>query len=444
MSAFGVVNLDFDIHRSVPKHKTGRNVLGENLNFQQHTMNNVKRKKTIFFPTSGVCSAQHVPTAIRKHVTEERRVLSDNSNISHSNNSSISHGISHSTATTKKQTVLCAEYTKVSKAKPAFRATPGNQGCRKVKKHKLSVKKKLCINGPERVIPFDEPMDLDDPALRLRHLLKTVPVGIKDIDADKGEFYTPDYAQDIIDYLQAVETRWSFPEDFLEDQAVTSSMRAVLVDWLMQVQCHERLNDDTLHLTVALIDRYICHKAPAIHEVQLLGITCVLIAAKFVERFPPEIATLCHLTDNTYTEDEVITMEIMILKTLKFDLNIPGPIVFLDRFLQAEESDSKVSHLCKYLLDLSLVSADTVRFVPSMVAAGALYLSRRIFRSLMGMVWTPNLSFYSKYSEHDLIPCVRHLEKLLNKAPTGNHKAAKNKHAKSDYGCISSNPLICQ
>ncbi|XP_067681013.1 uncharacterized protein [Haliotis asinina] len=429
MSAFGVINLDYNLERSVQKHKTGENSAGENRDFHQHSMNNiVKRKKTVFFPASGVCSAQHVQTAVRQH---ERRVLSDNSNIS------------HSTAVAPKPMVQCTEYPKAVKAKPAFRATPGNQGCRKVRKHRLSTKKKLCINGPERVIPFDEPMDLDDPALRLRHLLKTVPVGIKDIDSDKGELYSPAYAQDIIDYLQAVETRWSFPTDFLEDQTeVTPSMRAVLVDWLMQVQCHERLSDDTLHLTVALIDRYICHIVPAIHEVQLLGITCVLIAAKFVERFPPEISTLCHLTDNTYTEDEVITMEIRVLKTLKFDLNIPSPFAFLDRFLQAEENDSKVSHLCRYLLDLSLVSSGTVRFVPSMLAAGSLYLSRRIFLSLVGQVWSPNLAFYSKYSENDLVQCVRHLDKLLTKAPTGNHKAARNKHAKSDYGCISSNPLI--
>ena len=46
-----------------------------------------------------------------------------------------------------------------------------------------------------------------------------------------------------------------------------------------------------------------------------------------------QISDLCHLTDNTYTRNEVLRMERCILRLLKFNLNVPDPVVFLERFL---------------------------------------------------------------------------------------------------------------
>ena len=52
-----------------------------------------------------------------------------------------------------------------------------------------------------------------------------------------------------------------------------------------------------------------------------------------------QITDLCHLTDGTYKPKQVLKMEQFILKTLDFDLCMPGPIVFLDRFLQVNPCD---------------------------------------------------------------------------------------------------------
>ncbi|OWF43518.1 G2/mitotic-specific cyclin-B2 [Mizuhopecten yessoensis] len=98
----------------------------------------------------------------------------------------------------------------------------------------------------------------------------------------------------------------------------------------------------TLHLSVALIDEILNRVKISLAVLQLLGITCVLIAAKYVERFPPEITSLCNLTDNTYEPQQVLDMEKFILKELKFDLNFCEPIMFLDRFLEVEKEDKEV------------------------------------------------------------------------------------------------------
>ena len=48
------------------------------------------------------------------------------------------------------------------------------------------------------------------------------------------------------------------PVDFMSDQReVTSAMRSVLVDWLIQVQQRFKLLQETLYVTVSIIDRFL-------------------------------------------------------------------------------------------------------------------------------------------------------------------------------------------
>jgi len=77
------------------------------------------------------------------------------------------------------------------------------------------------------------------------------------------------------------------------DPEVTPQMRAILTDWLIQVQVqnvHEELCQQTLHLAVAFIDKFLVVKGVKLQLLQILGITCLFIAAKYVERFPPEVS----------------------------------------------------------------------------------------------------------------------------------------------------------
>jgi hypothetical protein len=60
-------------------------------------------------------------------------------------------------------------------------------------------------------------------------------------------------------YVMVIEFQAKYPikEKYLEGQEVTSKMRAVLVDWLVEVHQQFHLLSETLYLTVAIIDRYL-------------------------------------------------------------------------------------------------------------------------------------------------------------------------------------------
>lgn len=60
---------------------------------------------------------------------------------------------------------------------------------------------------------------------------------------------------------------------------VTINMRGVLVDWLVEVSEEYKLLPDTLYLSVSYIDRYLSLNAVSRQQLQLLGVSSMLIAS---------------------------------------------------------------------------------------------------------------------------------------------------------------------
>ena len=87
---------------------------------------------------------------------------------------------------------------------------------------------------------------------------------------------------------------------------INKSMRAILVDWLVEVAEEYRLVPETLYLTINFIDRFLSSKViidPS--KLQLVGVSCMLIASKIEEIYPPEISEFVYITNSTYTTDQV-------------------------------------------------------------------------------------------------------------------------------------------
>jgi G2/mitotic-specific cyclin-B, other len=82
-------------------------------------------------------------------------------------------------------------------------------------------------------------------------------------------------------------------------------MRAILVDWLVEVHNKFKLVPETLYLTVNLIDRYLEREQVERHKLQLVGVTCLLIASKYEEIYPPEMRDLVYICDKAYEKEDV-------------------------------------------------------------------------------------------------------------------------------------------
>ena len=91
----------------------------------------------------------------------------------------------------------------------------------------------------------------------------------------------------------------------------------------------------------------------------MVGVTSILIASKFEEIYAPEVNDFVYITNNAYTFQEILAMEIEVLNKLAFDINHPLPLHFLRRCSKVASADGKIHTLGKYLLDLCLAHPGT-------------------------------------------------------------------------------------
>lgn len=66
-------------------------------------------------------------------------------------------------------------------------------------------------------------------------------------------------------------------------------------------------------------------------KLQLVGVTAMLVACKYEEMYAPEVGDFAYITDNAFSKSQILEMERVVLKSLKFQLGRPLPLHFLRR-----------------------------------------------------------------------------------------------------------------
>eukprot|EP00566_Odontella_aurita_P012130 CAMPEP_0113562118 /NCGR_PEP_ID=MMETSP0015_2-20120614/20351_1 /TAXON_ID=2838 /ORGANISM="Odontella" /LENGTH=497 /DNA_ID=CAMNT_0000463983 /DNA_START=228 /DNA_END=1721 /DNA_ORIENTATION=- /assembly_acc=CAM_ASM_000160 len=183
------------------------------------------------------------------------------------------------------------------------------------------------------------------------------------------------YVTDIFQHFFQAEAK-SCPEMYMDQQAdINAKMRAILVDWLVEVHMKFRLVPDTLYLCINLIDRYCSHVSVARSKLQLVGVTALLIACKYEEIYPPEVRDCVYITDRAYNRQEVLDMEQDILQRLRFKITVPTAYPFLLRFLNMTKASQLSRIAANYYMERTLQEHDLLKFKPSVVAASAVVLA---------------------------------------------------------------------
>ncbi|XP_033951946.1 G2/mitotic-specific cyclin-B1-like [Pseudochaenichthys georgianus] len=255
---------------------------------------------------------------------------------------------------------------------------------------------------------------------------------VRDVDADDYEnpMLCSEYVKEIYKYLRQLEVEQNVRATYLQGQEVTGNMRAILVDWLVQVSLKFRLLQETMYLTVGIIDRFLQDNPVPKKQLQLVGVTAMFLASKYEEMYPPEISDFAYVTDKAYTTAEIRDMEMAILRVLKFQLGRPLPLQFLRRASKVYEVTAEQHTLAKYLLELTMVDYEMVHMPPSIVASASLALSLKV---LDAGEWDVTLQHYMEYTAESLIPVMAHIAKNVLKVNDGTtkHMAIKGKYSTS-------------
>ncbi|KAH6796609.1 Cyclin family protein [Perilla frutescens var. hirtella] len=259
-----------------------------------------------------------------------------------------------------------------------------------------------------------------------------------DIDAEDvgNDLAVVEYVDEIYKFYKSVENEGR-AHDYMDSKPeINERMRAILIDWLIQVHYKFELSLETLYLTINILDRFLASKDNiSRRELQLVGMSAMLIASKYEEIWAPQVNDLVCISDRAYTNEQVLVMEKRILGQLEWNLTVPTPYVFLVRFIKASMTGSDVENMVYFLAELGMINYETIVYCPSMIAASAVYAARCTLNK--APLWNETLKMHTGFSEPQLIDCAKMLVAFHSMAGDQKLKGAYRKYSSSERGGVA-------
>ncbi|KAI9116293.1 hypothetical protein K1719_012460 [Acacia pycnantha] len=259
---------------------------------------------------------------------------------------------------------------------------------------------------------------------------------LPNIDDECNQLEVSEYIDEIYQYYWIIEAQTSARENYLSIQTdITPHMRGILINWLIEVHLKFELMPETLYLTVSLLDQYLSLVTIKKNELQLVGLTALLLASKYEDFWHPSVKELIGISVESYTREQILAMEKLILRKLKFRLNGPTPYVFMVRFLKAAQSDKELEHLAFFLIELCLVEYEALAFKSSLLCASAIYVARSTLQ--ITPPWTPLLQKHARYEVSQLRNCAEMILKFHKSARTGKLMVAYEKYSRPEFSGVA-------
>lgn len=216
---------------------------------------------------------------------------------------------------------------------------------------------------------------------------------------------------------------------------INGRMRAILLDWLVEVHDKYGLRTVTLFLIVQVLDRFLQKRQIRRKRLQLAGVVAMSIAAKFEEVAPPEMCDYLYISNNQYTKAEFSSMEVDMLNALGFDLCTSTAGHFMDLYKQANRCDEQHGFAVQYLLELAFFDMELAGEPPSKCAAAATFLSNQLLHR--DVHWSQAMASYTGYSAETLQPVSQKMRKLLVGAPTSDFGWVYRKFSSAQQGGVA-------
>jgi hypothetical protein len=225
---------------------------------------------------------------------------------------------------------------------------------RSKKRHELdnisftSVKNPFSISKPKKYLPYFDPLLVEE------------------------------YEQEIYEYWRNLEMEYCVDHNYMSRQPELEwEMRQIMISWLVQIHSQFKMNAETLHLAIHLIDRTMSNKTISVSKLQLVGVSALLIAAKFEEILAPSVQDLSYFTDYTYSGEEIIRAERHLLGIVRYQIGYPSPLQFLRRMIKGN-SDFRLWNLSSYFIEVLYLGNQFLIYPASQLAASSLFLSIKV------------------------------------------------------------------
>lgn len=207
---------------------------------------------------------------------------------------------------------------------------------------------------------------------------------------------------------------------FLIQKSINNNTRSILIDWLIHIHYKMELHPETLYLSINIIDLYTEKQRFDLVNYQLIGITSLFIASKYEEIYSPELNDFVYVVRKIYTKEDIIHMEYLICKELKFDFMFNSSFRFLSYYyMLSGDTNIKTLHLAQLFLETAMLSVDIMKYNASLRASSALFMARKILlvrnnenkydidTGSNGIIWNSELKLGSGYNLSELKYCMK-------------------------------------
>ena len=231
---------------------------------------------------------------------------------------------------------------------------------------------------------------------------------------------------DEVGFFQRIKPNYmSFQRD------INEIMRAILVDWLIDVHHRCNMKKKTLYQCVFIIDAYLSKNIIERINLQLLGVSAFLIACKQNEAIYPTLQNCVDFTANAYTVQELVDMEQLVLQKLDYDVLTPTASEFFEIIADYFEFTEKQRFFGEYFLDASLMDYYLLKYKQSTIAVACGYLVTKFFGLNGNNLILENTSPEVKSIE--VKECAKYLCYFMENLVNSSLVAAKDKYMSDKY-----------
>ena len=220
--------------------------------------------------------------------------------------------------------------------------------------------------------------------------------------------------------------------NFMDNQIdINNRMRAIVVNWMIEVHDRFKLLPDTLFLSVIIFDRYMSIiKNIKKERLQLIGVTSLLIACKYEEIFSPEVRDFVCILDRTYEKEDLMEQENLMLKVLKFEVTFPTSLRYFEILRVEFGIDEKYYNYGYYLLELCLIDCRFSRYMQAVIATTVCFFLLKIYYK---MSFKQFMGKYIKIKENEIKDCLIDICFLIDNIDNSIYPAVNKKYKKISY-----------
>ena len=243
-----------------------------------------------------------------------------------------------------------------------------------------------------------------------------------------------EYFDDICNELFIHEEKYLPDPQYMSNQSdINYRMRAILIDWLIDVHLKYKLVPQTMYIAVNLIDRYLSKNEVNRTKLQLVGVSAMFIACKYEEIYPPELKDFVYITDGAYAKPDVLHMEYKMLKSLNFNITFPTQWSIFEIFRKKLDLNEKTFKLAWFLMELCLIDYKALKYKMSYLAASAILIASKSLGVYRNNWFTKNIGI----DEKDLEECCNEIYNFYVYNSTHNLQAIRRKFSSTKYDEVS-------